>query len=304
MSALIQLGYREAKEVTRAHARSFFFASALLFGARRRAAYALYAVCRGLDDLVDSGEAADPRGRLAEASEVLARAIEGRPIAPGQARPWTSAQLAALSDAAARFSIPARPFGELVEGMKMDLDGVEYRSWAQLDLYCYRVAGTVGELMAPVLGCRDARALDSARDLGKAMQLTNIVRDVREDYERGRVYLPLDELSAFGVTRADLGAHRVREGFRALLRHQVARARRLYSSGAAGIPALGTVAARATVRVMGAVYGGILGAIEARAYDVFSARARVSGWGKLRLALSALAGGAPGPRLLEAEAPR
>ncbi len=299
MSGLVRQGYREAREVTRRHARSFFFASALLFGARKRAAYALYAACRGLDDLVDDGRVADPAGRLAEASDVLARAMRGEPVRPADAHPWTPAQLAALSDAAGRFAIPGRPFAELVRGMEMDLSGLEYRTWAELDLYCYRVAGTVGELMAPVLGCRDDSALGAARDLGKAMQLTNILRDVREDYERGRVYLPSEELRAFGVVREDLAAHRVSDGFRALLRHQVARARALYASGAQGVPALGTAASRATVRVMGAVYGGILGAIEARNFDVFSARARVGAWGKVRLALGALAR-PPAPPLLEA----
>jgi phytoene synthase len=287
VNPLVARGYAEAREVTRHYARSFYFASALLFGARKRAAYALYAVCRGLDELVDGGFGADG-GRLDEASYVVRRAMEGQGVPASQAAPWSAAQLAALSDAAARFSIPAAPFAELVKGMQMDLDGAQYATWGDLDLYCYRAAGTVGELMAPVLGCRDDRALESARDLGKAMQLTNILRDVREDYERGRVYLPSHELRFFGVSPDDLAQHRRHDGFRALMQHQVARARELYQRGNEGIGALGTVPARATVRVMSAVYGGILDEIVARDFDVFSSRVSVSTWGKTKRAIAAL----------------
>src|SRR6185369_10214926 len=113
---------------------------------------------------------------------------------------------------------------------------------------------------------------------GKAMQLTNILRDVREDHERGRIYLPSVERRFFGVSDDDVAQHRRHDGFRAMMKHQIARARALYSSGNAGISALGTVPARATVRVMSSVYGGILDEIEARDFDVYSQRVSLSTW--------------------------
>ena len=304
MTALVRQGYRTARDVTRRHARSFSFASLLLFGARRRAAFALYAFCRRLDDLVDHGDAGQellPQ-RLARARGLIAglyvdtphladptrgplreRAV--RDLADGA---WDAAELAALRDTIRRFGVPEQPFQDLVSGMEMDAAGHRYLSFTDLELYCDRVAGTVGLMLSPVLGTSDARAAAAAVDLGRAMQLTNILRDVREDLERGRVYLPEDELAAFGLSREDLASGVVDDRWRAFMRCQIARARAYYARAANGVQWLTGFGTRRMVTLMGGLYGGILADIEARGHDVFSARAHVPLATKLRTALATL----------------
>ncbi len=293
-AVLVRQGYASARAVTKHHARSFFFASVALFGARRRAAFALYAFCRRLDDLVDVGTDLDRPQRLAAARTVAASVFQGRPDADAAlaTRAFEPAELAALSHAVERFGIPEAPMQDLISGMELDLTKRRYATWAELDDYCYRVAGTVGLLMAPVLGCRDPGALRHADTLGRAMQLTNILRDVREDLERGRCYLAHDELAAYDLDAARVEAlardRRVTAPFAAFMAAQVGRARALYREGRQGVGALSGFGAAPMVRIMSAVYEGILDVIEARAYDVFSARACVPIGSKLRLAAKAL----------------
>lgn len=299
-------GYRLAKGVTRQHARSFYFASSLLFGERRKAAFALYAFCRRLDELVDGGEggtARDVSARLARARRKVAEVYLSMPElasqAPGPAAewprgvearsPWDADEFAALRDCIRRYRIPEQPFQELLSGMEMDLTRSRYATWEELDLYCYRVAGVVGLMMTPVLGCSDARALEPAADLGRAMQLTNILRDVREDLERGRVYLPADELAAFGLSEEDLWRGVVDARWRGFMRFQVARARAYYARAARGVRYLRGLGSQRMVRLMGAIYGDILREIEARDFDVFRGRAYVPGGRKLVLAAAAMA---------------
>ncbi len=290
MTALVKEGYRRAQGLTRVHARSFYVASLLLFGARRRAAFALYAFCRRLDDVVDVGPTDAVAERLARARALVAHLFDASPAEDtgGQDYPWHPAELAALKDAIRRFAIPRAPFLDLLSGMEMDLRLKAYPRFAELDRYCYCVAGTVGLMLCPVLGYSDERALTAAADLGRAMQLTNILRDVKEDLARGRVYLPADELSAFGLGEEDLQRAQVDDRMRAFLRCQIARARAFYARAARGIPFLQGFGTRRMVKLMGALYGGILCAIEAQGYDVFSARAHVPFSAKLRLAIRAL----------------
>ncbi len=287
----VAAGYRRAREVTRRHAKSFHFASHALPPARRSAALALYAFCRRLDDLVDTPglgwRPADLAGRLEQARELVHAVCDDRRV-DAVPPPFDADELAALRDSVRRFTIPEAPFQDLITGVGMDLTVRRYASFDDLDLYCHRVAGTVGLLMAPVLGCRDPGALGAAADLGRAMQLTNILRDVREDLERDRVYLPQDELAAAGLGEADLATGRVDERFRVFMRRQLARARRLYVRGLAGVPALAGARCRVTVRLMAAVYGDILRVIEAHDYDVFRTRAVVPTRRKLVLAAGAL----------------
>lgn len=261
-------GARLCRRITRHHARTFSFASACLPRPTRRHAYAVYGFCRwadnGVDDARDRAEAA---GRLDRAREALDLAYSRAPAPPGLAEFRRTARLR---------SIPRRLFDDLLDGMEMDLDITRYADFAALDRYCYRVAGVVGLMMTHVFGYRSDRCLPHALALGTAMQLTNILRDIAEDHRMGRIYLPLDELARFGLTEADLAEGRVDDRFRALMRFQVDRARRYYAESEAGIPWLSGDSSRLTVRVMGRLYGGILGAIERQGYDVFRARARVS----------------------------
>jgi phytoene synthase len=286
--------------VTRRHAKSFFFASVALFGQRRRSAFALYAFCRRLDDLVDGDNAGDgsvraPVALPSQLSERLAlaraavAALYGRESA-GVFRelPWHESEFAAFRDTVERYRIPERPFQELIDGMAMDLVQSRYATFEELELYCHRVAGVVGLMMTPVLGYRDERCLPYAADLGTAMQLTNILRDVKEDLARGRVYLPQDELRAHGVDEAMLARGVVNDAWRRFMRAQVARARAFYARAAKGVPYLTGFGSQRVVRLMATLYGGILDVIEARDFDVFSSRASVPfGW-KLALAAGVL----------------
>jgi 15-cis-phytoene synthase len=299
--ALVARGYRQARQVTRHHAKSFFFASHLFFGTRRKAAFALYAFCRRLDDMVDVGTTEGLPERLLRARSTVAQVYRELPelAAPGLlppaerssselAGPWDEAEFAALVDTIRRFRIPELPLQELISGMEMDLTLTRYETWEELDLYCYRVAGVVGLMMAPVLGCSDSRALEQAADLGRAMQLTNILRDVREDLERGRVYLPSAELAAFGLSEEELRRGVVDDRWRGFMRCQIARARAYYTRAAAGVPYLTGFGSQRVVRLMGSIYGDILRVIEARDYDVFSERVYVPMSRKLALATAAL----------------
>lgn len=281
-AATLEQGYASAREVTRHHAKSFYFSSAVLFGVRRRGAFALYAFCRRLDDLIDEAGVVSSatKPELLNKARAMVHALFDRgevtPIAP-----WPAAELHALLDTTRRFRIPITPFLDLIDGMEMDLVKSRYASWAELDLYCHRVAGVVGLMMAPLLGTTDPQALRHADDLGKAMQLTNILRDVKEDLARGRVYLPQDELAAAGVTEAQLAEGKLTPQLERFITQQIARARSLYASAALGVPWLTGFGSQRVVRLMGSIYGGILDVIEARKLDVFTARASTSRWNKL-----------------------
>jgi phytoene synthase len=306
-SALVESGFRLARTVTRHHAKSFYFASYLLFGQRRKAAFALYAFCRRLDDMVDgdSGGAVVPYDlpvRLAKARQMVAEVYLPMPdlaspvlespaerLMTAEAQsPWDAGEFAALKYCIREYRIPEQPFQDLISGMEMDLTKNRYATWEELELYCYRVAGVVGLMMTPVLGCSDARAVEPAADLGRGMQLTNILRDVREDLERGRVYLPAEELAAFGLTEDDLRRGEVDARWRDFMRFQVGRARAYYERAAGGVKYLQGFGSQRMVRLMGAIYGDILREIEARDYDVFRERAYVPGRRKLALAAAAM----------------
>ena len=214
------------RRITRHYAKTFYFASACLPRATRGHAYAVYGFCRwadnGVDDARDRAEAAV---RLGAARAALDLAYgDCRDLAPG---------LRAFRRTVRLRGIPRHLFDDLLDGMAMDLDITRYPDFAALDRYCYRVAGVVGLMMTHVLGFTSDRCLPNALALGTAMQLTNILRDVAEDFALGRVYLPQDELARFGVAEANLADGRLTEPLRALIRFQIDRARRLT------LPALG-----------------------------------------------------------------
>jgi 15-cis-phytoene synthase len=260
-------GARLCRRITRRYAKTFYFASACLPRPTRAHAYAVYGFCRWADNAVDDARSpAEAAARLDHARRALDLSYSDAQVPPG---------LEEFRSTVERCSIPRSLFDELLEGMAMDLEQVRYPDFAALDLYCHRVAGVVGLMMTHVFGYRDPRCLPHARALGTAMQLTNILRDVAEDGLRGRIYLPQDELGRFGVSEAQLLEGRVDDGFRALMRFQIERARRYYAESEAGVPWLVGDASRLTVRVMGRLYAGILDAIEELEYDVFRARAHV-----------------------------
>jgi 15-cis-phytoene synthase len=183
--------------------------------------------------------------------------------------------LTVFLDTVDKYSIPLEYALELIEGMRMDLNQTRYRNFAELRIFCYRVASVVGLMMSWVIGFEDEssreRALPHAIDLGIAMQLTNILRDIGEDLERGRIYLPDDELEQFGYTEEELRQHVRNAAFEKLMQFQVERARRYYQQGNAGIELLNQ-RGRFAVKVASDVYREILARIELAHYDVFTRR--------------------------------
>ncbi|MCS7082671.1 MAG: phytoene/squalene synthase family protein [Bacteroidetes bacterium] len=266
--------YAICRAITREHARTFYFASHVLGPRLRRAAYAIYGFCRLADDVVDRAKlGADPR-LVQEELEGFRRAVRALRKDTSSAeghQPW----FAALQDTVRSFGIPLQLFEELLDGVQMDVEKKRYETFQELYDYCYRVASVVGLMLCHVFGYRSPEALGRAVDMGVAMQLTNILRDIPEDYRLGRIYLPQEELEAYGYTEAELARGVVNEAFRALMAFEVERARAYYRRAWGGIPLLQSRQGRICTRIMSRLYAGILDEIERAGYDVFRRRAFV-----------------------------
>lgn len=258
------------RDVTRAHGATFYFACQLLPVRTRQAIHAVYAWCRTADDVVDDAGHRD-LGDLHAQLDAWLGAID-RPSCPiTRAFSWVL-RTYGISDQCAH---------DLVFGVRMDLDHLRFETWQDLRQYSYCVAGTVGLMTAPILGCRDEAALPRAVDLGVAMQLTNILRDVAEDAQMGRIYLPLEDLHRFGVTPESILALQPDGDFEGLMRFEIARARELYRSARPGITALSAPGQVATLSGS-QLYSKMLNRIEARNYDVFGGRVSISTSAKVR----------------------
>jgi len=271
-------GFARAEAITNKHAKTFYFASRFLPRDKRHAAYAIYALCRRADDTVDR----NPHGP----DERALRAIERSINCVYGAGEVTDAVLIAFKQTVDRYHIPRDCFESLLEGMEMDLWKQRYENFEELYDYCYRVAGVVGLIMLRIFGCRGSEAERHAVELGVAMQLTNIIRDVHEDFNRGRIYLPGDEMEQYRVSENHLAAGTLDEPFKALLRFQISRARNYYDSAARGIGLVDNFRCRLVVSMMKELYAGILAAVEMNNYDVFNRRAHVSASGKVVRALA------------------
>ena len=235
----------------------------------------MYAFCREVDDVVDEcPDALLARAKLAWWRGEVEALFAGRP-----SHPVTQALATSLK----QFSLPQEQLLEIIDGMEMDLDHVRYADFKALHLYCYRVASVVGLLAAEIFGYRDRMTLKYAHDLGLAFQLTNIIRDVGEDARRGRIYLPQDELSRFGVAEADLLQARYSDGFRRLMEFQVERARATYRQAFAQLPAADRKAQRAGL-IMAAIYRATLDEIERDGCRVLDRRTSLPPLRKLWLA--------------------
>lgn len=269
--------FEDCRATTRVHARSFYFASFLLPREKRLAAYAVYAFCRYADDTIDSAERfhGDRRAALAALRVRLDDVYELAASPAWEQHPF--------AHTVRRYGIPRRLFHALLDGVAMDLETSRYATFAELERYCYHVASVVGLIMAEIFGYSDPAALPFAADLGTAMQLTNILRDVADDHRIGRVYIPRDELARFGYTEDDIARNVVDERFRALMRFQVERARAFYERSRRGIPYLTNDGSRSTVAMMTRLYAGILDAIERGGFDVYARRHHVGTAGKLRV---------------------
>ncbi len=272
-SPSVDAAYQWCRRYTRDRAQSFYVAFRVLPTAKRNAIYAAYAFAGSADDIADQDGPADgKRARLEAVRRDLAACYAGERSGP----PWI-----ALGHAVERFRVPQRYFDELLNGIEMDLTFDRYQTWDDLHRYCYRVASMVGLICIRIFGHRpDPYAEDHAVDVGIAMQLTNIMRDVKEDAARGRIYLPREDLARFGLTDADILAGRYDDRFVALMRFEGARARDHYARGRRLLPLM-YPAGRMCVNTLQGVYFELLQRIEARRYDVFSGRVRLSGREKL-----------------------
>jgi 15-cis-phytoene synthase len=283
MSATISLtASREVcRKLTQHHAKTFYFASHVLLAQKRHDAYAVYAFCRHVDDQIDLAPNETARLRaFADLEHLLHAAYQPDRETPAHFPPW----LTAFRETIQRRLIPAGYFEDLLKGVAMDRGRVRIQTWEELDSYCYHVASVVGLIMVHVLTKPSPEMLKPARDLGTAMQLTNILRDVAEDWQRDRVYLPATELAKFGLTADDIARQRADDSFRALMRFQVDRARAYYSSAEPGLAMLPSDGSRFCARLMSVIYGGILDEIERADFQVYRGRARVSFRRKIRLA--------------------
>jgi 15-cis-phytoene synthase len=242
---------------------------------KRLALAALYAFARRVDDVADGGAEPEERRRRLLGIDTATAAL---PAGAG-----TDPVLVALADTLVRYPVPKQALRDLVEGALWDVDRGRYETWGDLREYCRRVAGAVGISCTAVYGPTDPeRARPLAETLGLALQQINIMRDVAEDWQLGRVYLPQDELARFGVTEEDIAEARMGPGWRGLMAHQGARARGLLAEGL-GLTALLDARSALCVRTLTGVYAGLLDEIERRHYDVFSARPSLSPLGKLRV---------------------
>jgi phytoene synthase len=265
--------------LTRQSGSNFYYSFLFLPRRKREAIYALYAFCRSVDDAVDQGSlgAGEQRRILGEWRLELARAYEGGATQPIAVH---------LSEVVRTFPVQRKHLEAILDGVEMDIDRRRYAAFEELFEYCYRVAGAVGLACIEVFGFTDPRARDYAVNLGVALQLTNILRDLRTDGARGRIYLPLDELRRFGYSEDDLLSGRYTPAFTALMQFQADRAQAYYRAARAALPRADRRRLIAA-EIMGAVYQALLREIEARRFRVFDGRIRLSTRKKVSLALGA-----------------
>jgi phytoene synthase len=276
--ASIDEAYELCRQVTSQYAKTFYLGTLLMPPAKRKAIWAIYVWCRRTDELVDGPQAASTTPETLDECE---RHLEA--LFAGQA---TDDMDVALVDTLQRFPMDIQPFRDMIAGQRMDLYRSRYETFEDLDLYCYRVAGTVGLMSSSVLGvdtsCSPAPwqsdavyiPQEEAIALGVANQLTNILRDVGEDVQRGRIYLPLEDLALFNYTEEDLLKGVNDERWQGLMKFQIQRARKYYESAERGIRALNRDS-RWPVWTALMLYQGILDVIEANNYNVFDQRAFV-----------------------------
>ncbi len=254
---------------------SFYYSFLFLPPAQRRAITALYAFCREVDDIVDAQiDPAVARLKLAWWREEIGRLFDGAPQ-----HPVTRALAAPIAD----FNLPREHFLEIIDGMEMDLDYDSYPSFKELSLYCHRVASMVGIMSAEIFGYQDRRTPRYAHHLGTAFQLTNILRDVREDALRGRLYIPLDELQRFGVGISEIMGNQDNERIQALLRFQAERARDYYRKAFEQLSETDRYTQRSGL-AMAAIYLATLQEIERDGYRVLDRRVSLTPIRKLWLA--------------------
>ena len=274
--------YAECKRLNSLHGKTYYLATLLLPKSKRPFVHALYGFARYADEIVDDlASTLNPQEKADVLSSWSSKVLIGLENGTSD-----DAVGRALVDTARRYKIPQQHFVDFLHSMKMDLTVTEYQTYEDLMEYVYGSAAVIGLEMVPILGYTDKAAFDSAKKLGIAFQLANFIRDVGEDLERGRIYLPLDELATFGVTREILERRTLTPEIIEALKFQIARVRKLQQEAAAGIELLDKTS-RPCIRAASELYCGIVDEVEAIGYDIFNKRAKTSTLRRLRVAFAA-----------------
>jgi phytoene synthase len=263
---------------------NFYYSFVFLPRQKRRAIEALYAFARRGDDVVDSGLAPQEAGRQIAHYR---RALDACYAQPGTA--LEDPELAALADSIQEFKIPRQPFEDLILGLEMDLRGTRYETFEDLSLYCYRVASTIGLIAIEIFGYTNPRTRDYAVNLGQALQLVNILRDIQSDARRGRIYLPREDLEGFGVRPGELLSGAYHDPFIELMQFECDRARHFFGLARQFLTPQDR-RAMVAAEIMAAIYWRLLGRIQKRRYNVFGERVGLPALEKLWIALSVYLG--------------
>jgi phytoene synthase len=279
MSDLLQESYDECKRLNALHGKTYYLATLLLPKKKRPPVHALYGFARFADEIVD-----DLASTLSDQEKADALRTWGESVLK-DLRIGKSDDLIgrALVDTVNRYSIPLEYFEAFMKSMEMDLTVTRYKTYDDLMTYVYGSAVVIGLEMLPILGYNDPRAIEAATALGTAFQLANFIRDIDEDIDRGRIYMPLDELAKFGVTEEMLLTRKLTPEIVAAIKFQIQRVRDLQAVAEAGIQYLDPIS-RPCIRAASELYCGIVDEIEANGYDVFTTRAKTSKWRRLRVA--------------------
>ena len=268
--ASLRNAYKQAEKITAQHSKSFYFASGLLPEEKRSAVRALYAFCRIVDDIVDESSNAQQDSQL----DYWRGMVETASFADNDL------VAAAWADTLTRYHIPRHYALQLIDGVARDLSQSRYQTFDELATYCYGVASTVGLMSMYIIGFKSNDAVPYAIKLGVALQMTNILRDVGEDYRNGRLYLPREELAFYGIQESDIAEGRVTDHWRQFMRFQIERTRLLYEASWAGVKML-EQEGQLAIGAASVFYQGILDEIEKNDYNVFTCRASLSTVGKV-----------------------
>jgi phytoene synthase len=287
MSSEIEKAYKYCESVTKNHAKSFYFAAKFLPKSKQKPIYALYALCRHVDDEVDEAEVRSEaeaiaavnnwKAKLDKIYETRTQKVRSEGEVEDQSLKTKDQNLVLLawSDLLENYKIAQNLPLELMTGVLQDTHTKRYETFEELYVYCYRVASTVGLMSSEIFGYSGEKTLEYAEALGIAMQLTNILRDVKEDAAMDRIYLPQEDLRKFSVKESQILAGEMNENFVEMMNFQIERARKYYTKAEQGIPFL-EKDTRFTVLLAARLYSKILNQIEKQNYNVFSKRAHIN----------------------------
>ena len=279
MSDLLEQSYEECKRLNALHGKTYYLATLLLPAKKRPPVHALYGFARYADEIVD-----DLASTLSDEEKAHALRTWGSGVLSDLRRGESDDLIGrALVDTVKTYSIPLDYFEAFMKSMEMDLTVTRYNNYEELMTYVYGSAVVIGLEMLPILGYSDPRAIEAATALGTAFQLANFIRDIGEDIDRGRIYMPLDELARFGVSEEMLLERQLTPQIIDAIKFQIARVRDLQAVANAGIQYLDPIS-RPCIRAASELYCGIVDEIEANGYDIFNKRAKTSIWRRLRVA--------------------